>query len=237
MIIDRITFTGADESVDPHSLVEISEKHPHVEWGILFGSKQSKPRYPGTAWLYDLRSSLLPKPTVKLSAHLCSGWVRSLVTGAEFSWSSAYYYISSRFQRIQLNFHGDPHTAHIDLKPMMARRGEWDLRFILQHDGVNDGLQELMPDAALLFDTSGGAGVSPDAWPAPKPDRYCGYAGGLGPQNIIGEIHRIKQVVPEGTKIWLDMERRVRSEDDRIFDLQAVRDVLEKTKDLVGKQL
>ena len=81
---------------------------------------------------------------------------------------------------------------------------------------------------------SGGAGILPNAWPQAR-DCYCGYAGGLSPDNIEEQLPEIEKVAGEGP-IWLDMETHVRSEDDRQFELAKVRQVLKKTDPWVAKK-
>jgi hypothetical protein len=91
-----------------------------------------------------------------------------------------------------------------------------------------------------------GAGILPREWPKPiyldvhpgddgcgvQQHRYHGYAGGLGPDNLAEQIPLIlaaaagNEHTAEG-RIWIDMETRVRSSDDRTFDLAKVRRCLE----------
>lgn len=77
-----------------------------------------------------------------------------------------------------------------------------------------------------LFDVSGGIGVVPESWPKPFKDVYCGYAGGLGPTTIVEQLKRIEQVVGD-CEIWIDMETRIRSENDAVFDLGKVVECIE----------
>ena len=35
MILDRVTITGADDSIHVEQLAELSQAYPYVEWGIL----------------------------------------------------------------------------------------------------------------------------------------------------------------------------------------------------------
>jgi hypothetical protein len=64
---------------------------------------------------------------------------------------------------------------------------------------------------------------------------YHGYAGGLGPDNLEEQIPRILEAasykgfskeIQEGD-IWIDMETKVRSDQDRQFDLEKVEHCLE----------
>ena len=225
MFLDRITFTGADDSTDPKALVELSEEFPIIEWGILFSkTKQGGYRFPSYKWMNSLFEVVTPQ--MRLSAHLCGRWVREAVLEGVFSWADEFLDYD-RFQRVQLNFHGEFHRAHPRLREILK---DPRFQFILQCDGVNDETaRRLAADglAVPLFDTSGGAGILPrSGWPAAWPGVYCGYAGGLGPDTVGAQVETISRIVGEAP-FWIDMERRVRSEDDSVFDLEKVRAVLE----------
>jgi len=79
-------------------------------------------------------------------------------------------------------------------------------------------------ETAILFDLPGGAGILPAEWPAPRASLPCGYAGGLDPENVEDQLQRIASVCDR--PFWIDMERRVRSNDDSILDIAKVRQVL-----------
>lgn len=221
MHLDRVTITGADDSIEPEALVAITEKYPFVEWGILFsGSRQGGPRYPSDTWISKLMPMGMTNRLPKLCAHLCGQWVRDVVLGGKATWWEKYRGYSAIFRRVQLNFHGQFHKAGIGF-PGLVKSLDHD--FILQHDGVNDEtILRLGADLRVspLFDRSGGAGVLPASWPKPI-WKYQGYAGGLSPENIQDELHRILDAVGE-SRIWIDVETRVRSEDDEQFDLAKV---------------
>ncbi len=233
MKLDRVTITGADDSISPASLIQITKKYPFVEWAILFSARrQGTPRYPSTPWISELLT-LVPYPNSRLSAHLCGRWVRDLVLcGKPTFWEQ--YAGVQLFQRVQLNFHGQYHKADRD-KFLHALRNH-DHEYIFQHDGVNDALiEEFAQDPVArihpLFDRSGGAGILPGSWPRPI-GKYCGYAGGLGPDNLADELRRISDVT-HGQRIWIDMETKVRSEADTLFDLAKVERCLELAKPFV----
>lgn len=227
MILDRVTFTGADDSVDPLELVEISAAFPFVEWGILFSlSHQGQPRYPSRPWIDRLADAATPG--MNFSAHLCGRWAREMVVEADNTWGVAYE--TSLFRRIQINFHGRYHHRHPHF--IFLLEAHFEKQFILQCDGVNDHWVKEAAEKSLcvpLFDTSGGKGLLPKTWPKPWKGVYCGYAGGLGPQNVTEQLEIIRNL-GGNQHFWIDMERRVRSADDAVFDLSKVRAVLEKVK-------
>lgn len=71
-----ITFTGADDQTDVDGMVALSRDYP-IEWGILFSpTRHGTPRYPTLDWVERLVSAW----EFKLSAHLCGGYTRSLLS-------------------------------------------------------------------------------------------------------------------------------------------------------------
>jgi hypothetical protein len=236
MNLDRVTITGADDSVDPRELGELAAEFPFVEWGILVSaSSEGAPRFPTRQWVGRLVDNLGPE--VRLSLHVCGRWVRDLMVGRDSllrEWGAV-----DRFQRLQLNFHARHHDVLVfPAADLLRRLGK---QVIVQMDGTsNEGLLWLFRvdhglDCAPLFDTSGGAGVVPASWPRPFSSiDYHGYAGGLGPETLLPELFRIADAVGDGeARIWIDMERRVRTEDDSALDLGKVRRVLAACRHLV----
>ena len=238
MILDRVTLTGADDSVDVKELIPLSRDYPFAEWGILFsGRRLGMPRYPSRAWLAELERLMWQVP-MRLSAHLCGRWVRDLVTGGKFTWKDEHAMEEKHFQRVQLNFHGEFHRRCMAFEQILmtdaplCESSSGGRQFILQCDGVNDPAAKdwaNIADAVPLFDQSGGAGIVPGEWPKAWPGVYCGYAGGLGPDNLAEQLPRIELAAGD-ERVWIDMERKVRSEDDCKFDLEKVRRVLDTVR-------
>lgn len=240
MLLDRVTLTGADDTVDPQELVRIHERFPFVEWGILLSaSAQGGHRFPSQKWLSGLRAAIADKPTMKLSLHVCGRWVRSICGG---NWTPLVFnagWIIDRASRVQLNFHAYQHLmsdTFCAAARTMCSAHEWQLVF--QVDGVNDHLvakaRDLGVDAVPLFDRSGGAGVSPDEWPAPITRVYCGYAGGIGPDNVVSEIARIRAVCQPTSRVWIDMESKLYDADDR-FSIEKCESVLSQCSSSIKK--
>ena len=99
---------------------------------------------------------------------------------------------------------------------------------ITQHNDANRDLWQEMKEFenhAVLFDKSGGRGQSPEQWSAPLPGVTCGYAGGLGPENLAFELDRI-HVAANGSPFWIDMEGKLRTGSDK-FDLDHAKACLD----------
>jgi len=244
MILDRVTVTGADDSIAPTDLVDITKRFPFVEWGILLSkSSEGQYRFPSVPWMErlarDVAGLVYPSP-LKLSGHLCGRWVRDVCAG---NWTIVEdrKSIYPMFHRIQLNFHAQVHT--LERKKFLEGVIGFQMKmphacdFIYQMDDVNNSLLEesklLGVYASPLFDLSGGAGILPSDWPKSN-NEYTGYAGGLSPENVAEQIEKIK-LVAEGKRIWIDVERRVRSDDDSKFDLNKVIRFLEAAEPYVTK--
>ena len=244
-MLDRVTLTGADNSVlQPGALSALSLEFPFVEWGILFSfSQNGSHRFPDAKWMSRFINEV-QGTEFKRCLHLCGRVVRDLLAG---HFEPPLPALVAAFQRVQLNFHAE--TIPIDAKKFHAAlRSLGDVQFIFQLDehkgheyleaiyGEND---ETSVDAVPLFDASGGAGIVAKEWPKPEYMRtdsayvYHGYAGGLGPNNIHREICRISEAAGK-CRHWIDMETKIRSDDDSVFDLQKCRDVLELAAPFVG---
>jgi len=227
--IDRVTVTGADDSVEVGALVEIQEKYPFVEWGILLSiGNEGINRFPSVQWIDGL---IKAKENLTLSGHLCGKWVRDICAGRQTLYEDRPQF-KSIFGRYQLNFHSYLHqikdrTAFINAVDALAVE-----QVILQFDDVNNDMLASVRDANIdavpLFDTSGGAGVLPGEWPKAL-NVYSGYAGGLSPENLGEQMALIGEVCGNGP-IWIDAETMLRSNHDSVFDLEKVCAFLDAAK-------
>jgi hypothetical protein len=228
MTIDRVTITGADDSIVPDDLLDISATFPFVEWGILFSAdRYGSPRYPSRKWL-DFLSDVAKDGALSLSAHLCGRYARAALA-ADWSWQRAMGDLAWAFGRVQINCGNNPEPP---IGPMVR---EWPTtqRVIVQCSNKNEQWVEgAIEDGArfdVLYDNSGGRGMSAHGWPRAVERTLCGYAGGLGPENVADELPCIAEAAG-GRAFWIDMESKVRSSDNTVFDLAKVRHVLKTVK-------
>lgn len=230
MKLDRVTITGADDSVHPGKLAFLSMRFPFVEWGILMSkSQEGGPRFPSHHWISNLQQHAAFNPEMKLSLHLCGSWLRHMLMGRP----ELPHNRRLGFQRMQLNFHGG--NLVYDLGQFISSLSvAGPKEFIFQVDG-NMG-QQLMADITgegcqvfsmvPLFDLSHGNGICPDGWPVPFDEKtYHGYAGGLGPDNLAEQIQKIAAQAGD-CRVWIDMETKCRSNNDELFDLEKVEQCL-----------
>lgn len=244
MHLDRVTITGADDSVSPRALACLSAAYPCVEWGILASASHAGvPRFPSHPWIRDLQGQHATTP-LALSLHLCGRWVHHLLNGFD-----APPWLFASMRRVQLNFHGED-LAYAPVPCWSALRRLGDRQIIFQIDGAH-GFEYWQAirgqngrnghvDAVPLWETSGGPWRLPDYWPFPVtiPDGpVClkGYAGGLGPENLGELLAQIAEAAGDAS-IWIDLETHVRSADGQRLDLDKVIACLDLAQPYVAAQ-
>lgn len=239
MKLARVTLTGADDSVAPAELINMSARYPFAEWGILVSkSQQGNWRFPSHAWIRALTEAVTGASVkTAISVHVCGSLVRSLLYG-DGAVLQHYAGLLNVAQRMQLNFHAVHHTIEPGRFCDVVKDSPQEL--IFQHDKVNDHLMQMvmpvLPGRCVpLFDYSHGAGVLPAAWPVPNFSCSAyGYAGGLSPGNVTTALMHIGQSAPRDSTVWIDMETHVRSDNDRVFDLSKVALVLANCAPAIG---
>jgi hypothetical protein len=225
MRLSHLTLTGADDAVDPAALAQLSTEFPLIEWGLLLSAEyEGRPRFPSGAWR---EAFFRAAPGARCAAHVCGvGLLRAVARQA----------LLGPYGRMQLNFEASRLPAGLLDDLVRARRVGGPV-WITQHNEANRGVHGLFdlgtapPRHAVLFDESGGRGLRPSGWPAALPDIDCGYAGGLGPENLVTELPRIAAAA--GRRLtWIDMEGGLRTGDR--FDLARARAVCEAVSRAAG---
>lgn len=227
MRLDRVTITGADEGVTPYDLCVLSDEFPFVEWGVLLSATREgkEPRYPSREWLdnlwertHHMTQPLAERRSMAFAGHLCGRWSRDAIGGA-FIWAIERYYHFRRFSRLQFNGAGyTPDSVGRVSRYVKAFPGK---RFVLQHVGFPaDPPEPHIGRPDVLLDRSGGRGIELTEFVEPTPGMYCGYSGGLGPDNLEAVLTKLT-ALPGDARFWVDMESGVRTGDR--FDLVKVR--------------
>lgn len=227
------TLTGIDESTSISSLQELSEEFPFVEFGALYSlSRQGKEgRYPSLDWFDDFANqSSRSKSHPNFALHLCGRAVNDFLENN----NARLNHIARVFYRIQINFKSNLFDLTL-VDKTIARSLQ---TIITQHNPSNEGLWQhlkLHKNYGILFDESGGRGLERNSWPAPLNGIICGYAGGLGPDNLsieLPKIHRASNYQP----YWIDMEGKLRDKEDR-FDLTKAKQCLRIIKNFIDNNI
>ncbi len=192
-----ITLTGADEKTDLPALARLD-----AEIGILYSVERAGTdnRYPRIEWIRDAVKYL---PHVAL--HVCGAPAREELLTHKLD--SLLPYVD----RVQLN--GTFPSAVLQ----EALHKFPETTFITQVNAavttlVNAVVEVESDNHQLLVDYSGGKGVLPERWTAPKTSKRVGFAGGLSHRNIPEQLPLILPLTKEGW--WIDMETSLRDEHD-----------------------
>ena len=92
------------------------------------------------------------------------------------------------------------------------------IEFIFQLNSETQALFDLISSDApsnmsVLFDSSCGKGIELTVLPPQLPDIPCGYAGGIGPENIASILEAVMDqadYVTGSRPVWIDMESSLR---------------------------
>lgn len=237
MKIKYVTMTGADDKTSIEGMAKLSSRFEFAEWGILFSqARAGVPRYPSLDWVESLRSF----PWVNYSAHLCGKWVSDAMKLGVVTFLNDD--MLDLFGRVQLNMGKDRLRSALD-----PERGEllWQslsdsTQFILggNYPDTVDPRLFFVSEVYPIFDASGGCGDLAKEWRAPwvvdGTPLFCGYAGGLSPENLEEQLSLIDKVCEvKETEIWIDAESGLRNDKDE-FDLGKCEQFLEIAKSWTG---
>lgn len=209
------TLTGVDDYTPIGELFQLAKIYPFVEWGVLYSETEvGQGRYPSMEYIGELCNRIakqdpLESTRPRFAMHVCGRAVKKLMRGE--------LPFVQHFDRIQVNFNSRQYTEGEKRALFTYLPGK---TIITQHNENNTELVDLFAshaNHAILFDASGGRGLTPDAWPARIANIACGYAGGLSLDNLHEELPRIAAACG-GRPDWIDMESSLRNARD-MFDL------------------
>jgi hypothetical protein len=195
-----ITFTGVDSAESIPSMQSLASQFP-IEWGILIDpAQEGNPLFPT-----EKERSALLRAGLRLSAHVCGVPARAIVDGRQPELNLG------GFSRVQIN-HGRTGSSMQEILNSIEYGARAGVRPALQCQGPFPSIMGV----DWLYDTSFGTGAQTDAWPElPAGQPFCGYAGGLAPDNV--QQNLLRMPVATGIPFWIDMESGVRT--DGRFDI------------------
>lgn len=219
-MLSKIVFTGSDDTTSVEGVVELLKKYTNVEAAILYSSARiGSARFPSTKWMDSMYREVVANGLERRFAlHVCGLYVRTFFSGNSDGIVDLLNSYPHMYDRVQINTHGEP--VRTDLSEVAAQvkvLTSEGVEVIFQRDGVNDHILDHLvrvgvAGIATLFDYSSGAGVLAESWPQPLPDCYCGYAGGLSPENVAENVKKIEAVC-NGRSYWIDAEGRLMADD------------------------
>lgn len=232
--LSRVSLTGAEDSVEPGRLFDLSASYPEVEWALLATLEhEGSGRNPSQAWREFFLDGA-QQVGARTALHLCGKDAFERVL-SEPCWHEL-----ARYGRVQANLNSRSetfdkaqamriwdkiaNTAKVLIIQLHERSESWAMEFL---SGAGRGAC-----VEVLFDESKGRGVSPEAWRDSLPGVACGYAGGLGPQNVGEQLPLIMRAAHE-PGCWIDMETNIRT--GNFLDVDKCRSVLERAAPFIDR--
>lgn len=227
MTTKKLTLTGidnADQIMAIYNEDSTGNFCSYGEIGILYSptAAGNRPRYPEIKAIEDI-VSIVSNSRADIAVHMCGKAISEVVydgSGFGHAICEELNRVSGRVQ-LNLNYGALTNTRKDKLKRFLCASADLysHVRFIVQdHDGNKELISSITKNYAeynnvdILFDGSGGTGKSPEYWSAPYDNIYCGYAGGLNPDNLVHNIKLISEVCHD-RETWLDMESGIRTGD------------------------
>lgn len=248
-MITTVTITGADDSINPQQLANLSKAFPFAEWGILKGN-QTKPRFPTNTWTSHLSAVYKDNPHMTLSLHLCGDLCREALNGNRKILSDIPQW--RMFNRVQFNI---PQVANsINLPNLYSFISDHpEKQFIFQINKKTEGFlgsligfKKAGLNVAILYDCSGGKGIHITEFKLPHCELPTGYAGGIDNTNLVSGMKQVDGFSGE-IPVWIDAETAFRTKhvnpdasgylwDDERFDLNKVMKFLNTANTFMKKR-
>lgn len=235
MLLRGVTITGIDCHTSLTEVVSLARRHPFSEFGLLVSESAAgkKMRYMDFE-LVKFAQKLFAKHDVNYAIHVCGKLSKDLLAGD----GRVFDMLEPVSGRVQINAN-IKHIKKVDIPALalslnkhlagrqviVQQNNAESLQFFKLLDAETKKLElKGGPEVVTLFDASGGRGLLINSFPRPY-DNYCGYAGGLCPENVEDTILKLEAMEPADKCFYIDMESGVRTDD--ILDLNKVEEVLE----------
>ena len=210
MILRKVTISGADDKSSISTMLGLSQIFPFVEWGVLLSeTRRSTSRYPTASWVESI-CTLARNAAVQLCGHLCGQLARAVCKG-----HFPVQHDDVAFGRMQLNIAGCMDLIEDEgrVAACLPPGPEYILQVGGQHQhgiAMASRFAAAGVEVSVLFDASGGRGICPGVWPDSADDVSCGFAGGLGPENVQEQLACIEKTA-KNRQVWVDLETNVRA--------------------------
>jgi hypothetical protein len=216
-----VTFSGIDETADVERVKEIRSHYFTVEWGLRLAVEHQgrEAGFPGVDWICKVA------PELNLSAQLSGKSAGAFLMGDDSDLMATYGQVWSLFRRIQIDSpDGIDRVDLPGLAQLIAKSS--DKQIILRiHDRnleVADVLLAQGISCSTLFDESEVQEPAQTKWPKGlKRFAACGYAGGLGPDNIYKQLTPILNAAQSAERWWVEIDSCLRTEEQNrnVFSL------------------
>lgn len=239
MNLEYITCSDMREYNEIDDIIDLGKKYPMAEFAIQAHPSKFSAHMPRYVW-FDTLAHASRVNDINLAMHVNSEWRTEICRGKipyeiKRMWDLKRDNGKPVIGRVQVNINGG-NTPFRFYAQRVADiiRAYLDIEFIFQYTPKQRdricALNETGAKFSLLFDASGGRGISPDAWHAPVMENHkMGYSGGLSPENVVDNLDKINMVLPLGYNTWIDAEGKLKNPDTKQFDTARAEQYIQNT--------
>jgi len=221
MFLKTIVCSGINEKNDIDDAIEFLKKYKNAEFGVQCSPRKAGYHTPRFEWLKELIGKLNEqKIENRVALHLNEGFVVSFCDGKVPDEVSDLLASGMGVGRLQLNFKIGREVFGSGIFPNIQTL-ERTMEKMSSHPIIFSASQPNLPfiykayhrgmKFDVLYDDSFGEGVSPDSRKPPLfADAFQGYAGGLSPENVIGELSKIEKLA-KGS-VFIDAEGKLKKD-------------------------
>jgi hypothetical protein len=218
-----VTFSGVDETADVERLKGLGSHYFTVEWGLGLATERRDRAvgFPGVDWICKL------PPGLNVSAQLWGKSAGDFLQGCDTALMAKYSEVWSLFRRIQINSaNGIDQVDLPGLTRLIAKNADKQiiLRIRDRNLEVADALVTQGISCSTLFDESEVQEPAQRKWPKGlKRFAGCGYAGGLGPDNIYKQLTPILNAAQSAERWWVEIDSSLRTKENHkdVFSLAS----------------
>jgi hypothetical protein len=234
MQLKHITCSDPRESIILSDMISVLNLSPLVEIGMQASPGPMSSGNPRNEWFNALLKHVVNtnRPS-NIAVHVNYDWCDALCSGGAMPDEIAKWMKMPNFngsapaiRRWQLNIGDGTGKFKPDAIARLIKDNPRHEFIFPYNNRVADKISALHKTGAnfsLLYDSSYGYGVLPDAWYPPVYESHpMGYAGGLSADNVTKNLNKISAVLPQDYKTWIDAEGRLMKEDTRHWDVNAV---------------
>ena len=248
MQLRYITCSDPREFNDIHDIVDLAKLSSRVEIAVQAHPSKMSHGMPRNEWFRELLDYVITdKININLAVHVNNEWCKHICSTGEIPtelsdiFDLCYDDDKNRpvVKRWQLNMSENAAKGIKYGKLKRLFNSNSNKEFIVGQNMntrlAAGKLHDMGARFSLLYDTSGGRGLSPAIWTVPLyPNVAQGYAGGLSPENVCENLTRIARVavlpnvrydekhkpvysLQERRDIWIDAEGKLKTDDK--FDI------------------
>ncbi len=262
MHIRYITCSDPREFNDIHDIVKLGRLSPRVEIAVQAHPSKMSPNMPRYEWFCELIDMVQhdqyidyitgrnrSNDLLHFAIHINNEWASQICEHGQIP-TELHRILNTRYKggynmhpivnRIQVNIPASAveKASLVNISRMIGAYG--DYQFIFQYNNKTADLIKKLHSVGTgwfspLYDSSGGQGISPDAWRAPLfGSGTQGYSGGLSPENIADNLDKISAVVPLWRNVWIDAEGKLKT--DNKFDVTRARQYVKNAEKWIKQQ-